>query len=229
MPAPDFGADQHAPAAPAAPSNAPDFGERPPPDDGSGWMGSIGAGLKGAAKEAVGVTGLAPEWAKSNDPGHSTAEWVGRQAADFSPSVAVDIAAPEIGFLPTAYRGAKLANAGLNAAWKGAFGGATTKPGDPSEGAKTGAETSVPVELARAGWQMLPRSTRRAIVYGGPMTLASVVTLAHELGLHKDAPYIPPWLVHHIISPLAALAATAGKAPATSGAASSKVEQFLEK
>src|SRR5580704_13589527 len=137
MPRPDFGDDQHAPTAIAAPSGRPDFGDQHPADD-SGWMGSIGAGVKGAAKEAVGVTGLAPEWSKSKEPGHSTAEWIGREGADLAPSVALDVFAPEIGFIPTAGRLAKLANAGLNAGWKGALGGASTNASDRGEARKPG-------------------------------------------------------------------------------------------
>jgi hypothetical protein len=188
-------------------------------------MGSIGAGIKGAAKEAVGVTGLAPEWSKSNDPGHSTAEWIGREGADLAPSVALDIAAPEIGFIPTAGRLAKLANAGLNAGWKGALGGASTNANDRGEGAKTGAEVGAGGGVMRAGWKMLPGWAKYAAVTA-PGSLAGIASLAHEMG--AGGRYISPWALHHTLSALGALAAAAMRAPATSGAAGSQVEQWLK-
>jgi|SRR5580692_939498 hypothetical protein len=223
MPAPDFGDDQHAPGAPAG-TGAPDFGDRPAASSG-GWMGSIGAGAMGAAKEAVGVTGLAPEWSKSNDPGHSTAEWIGREGADLAPSVALDIAAPEIGFIPTAGRLAKLANAGLNAGWKGGLGGASVNASDRGEGAKTGAEVAAGGGVARAGWKMLPGWAKYAAVTA-PGSLAGIASLAHEMG--AGGRYISPWALHHTLSALAAMAAAMVKAPATTGAVGSQVEQQLK-
>lgn len=201
-------------------AGAPPSGQ--PSDDG-GWMGSIGAGFKGAAKEAVGVTGLAPEWSKSKDPGHSTAEWVGREATDLAPSVALDIAVPEIGFIPTAGRLAKLGNAALNAGWKGALGGASVNP-DRGEGAKTGAEIGAGGGVARAGWKMLPGWAKYAAVTT-PGSLAGIASLAHEMG--GPGRYISPWALHHTLSALGAIAAAAMKAPATTGAVGSQVEQSL--
>jgi hypothetical protein len=224
MPRPDFGDDQHAPTATATPSGRPDFGDQHPADD-SGWMGSIGAGFKGAAKEAVGVTGLAPEWSKSKDPGHSTAEWIGREGADLAPSVALDVFAPEIGFIPTAGRLAKLANAGLNAGWKGALGGASVNSSDRAEGAETGAEVAAGGGVARAGWKMLPGWAKYAAVTA-PGSLAGIASLSHEMG--GGGRYISPWALHHTLSALAALAAAMVKAPATTGAVSSQVEQQLK-
>jgi hypothetical protein len=183
-------------------------------------MGSIGA-----AKEAVGVTGLAPEWSKSKEPGHPTAEWVGREAADLTPSVALDAFAPEIGFIPTAGRLAKLANAGLNAGWKGALGGASTNANDRGEGAKTGAEVAAGGGVARAGWKMLPGWAKYAAVTA-PGSLAGIASLSHEMG--GGGRYISPWALHHTLSALAALAAAMVKAPATTGAVSSQVEQQLK-
>jgi hypothetical protein len=223
MPRPDFGDDQHAPTATATPSGRPDFGDQHPADD-SGWMGSIGAGFKGAAKEAVGVTGLAPEWSKSKDPGHSTAEWIGREGADLAPSVALDVFAPEIGFIPTAGRLAKLANAGLNAGWKGALGGASTNANDRGEGAKTGAEVAGGGGVARAGWKMLPSWAKYAAVTA-PGSLAGIASLSHEMG--GGGRYISPWALHHTLSALAAMAAAMVKAPATTGAVGSQLEQFM--
>jgi hypothetical protein len=185
-------------------------------------MGSIGAGFKGAAKEAVGVTGLAPEWSKSKDPGHSTAEWVGREATDLAPSVALDVAMPEIGFIPTAGRLAKLANAGLNAGLKGGIGGFSVNPND--EGAKTGAEVGAAGGMTRAGWKMLPGWAKYAAVTA-PGSLAGIASLAHEMG--QGGRYISPWALHHTLTALGALAAAMARAPATAGAMGSQVEQWL--
>jgi hypothetical protein len=206
-------------------AGAPPSGQ--PTDDG-GWMGSIGAGFKGAAKEAVGVTGLAPEWSKSKEPGHATAEWVGREATDLAPSVALDIAAPEIGFIPTAGRLAKLANAGLNAGWKGALGGASVNANrreEGVEGAKTGAEVGAGGGVMRAGWKMLPGWAKYAAVTA-PGSLAGIASLSHEMG--GAGRYISPWAVHHTLSALAAMAAAMARAPATSGAIGSQVEQSIK-
>jgi hypothetical protein len=200
-------------------AGAPPSGQ--PTDDG-GWMGSIGAGFKGAAKEAVGVTGLAPEWSQSKEPGHATAEWVGREAADLSPSVALDVFAPEIGFIPTAGRLAKLANAGLNAGWKGALGGASVNSGDRGEGAKTGGEVGAGGGVMRAGWKMLPGWAKYAAV-SAPGSLAGIASLSHEMG--GAGRYISPWALHHTLSALAGMAAAMARAPATSGAIGSQVEQ----
>ena len=224
MPRPDFGDDQHAPATPAAAGGRPDFGGQPAASSG-GWMGSIGAGAMGAAKEFAGDVGIAPEWSKSKDPEHSTAEWIGREGADLAPSVALDIAAPEIGFIPTAGRLAKLANAGLNAGWKGALGGASTNANDRGEGAKTGSEVAAGGGVARAGWKMLPSWAKYAAVTA-PGSLAGIASLSHEMG--GAGRYISPWALHHTLSALAALAAAAMKAPATSGAVSSQVEKSLK-
>jgi hypothetical protein len=207
-------------------AGAPPSGQ--PGADGGGFMGamsSIGAGFKGAAKEAVGVTGLAPEWSKSKDPGHSTAEWIGREGADLAPSVALDFAAPEIGFIPTAGRLAKLANAGLNAGWKGALGGASVNSGDRGEGAKTGGEVGAVGGVTRAGWKMLPGWAKYAAV-SAPGSLAGMASLAHEMG--AGGRYISPWALHHTLSALAGLAAAAMKAPATTGAVSSQIEQSVK-
>ena len=207
-------------------AGAPPSGQ-PSPDGGgfTGFMGSVGAGFKGAAKEAVGVTGLAPEWSKSKDPGHSTAEWIGREGADLAPSVALDFALPEIGIIPTAGRLAKLANAGLNAGFKGALGGASVNSKDRGEGAKTGGEVGAVGGMTRAGWKMLPGWAKYAAV-SAPGSLAGMASLAHEMG--AGGRYISPWAVHHTLSALAALAAAAMKAPATTGAVSSQVEQVMK-
>lgn len=223
MPRPDFGDDQHTPSAAAG--GRPDFGGSAPAAGGGGWMGSIGAGAMGAAKEFAGDVGIAPEWSQSKDPEHSTAEWIGREGADLAPSVALDIAAPEIGFIPTAGRLAKLANAGLNAGWKGALGGASTNANDRGEGAQTGAEVAAGGGVARAGWKMLPSWAKYAAVTA-PGSLAGIASLSHEMG--GAGRYISPWALHHTLSALAALAAAAMKAPATSGAVSSQVEQSLK-
>jgi hypothetical protein len=207
-------------------AGAPPSGQ--PGADGGGFMGamgSIGAGFKGAAKEAAGTVGVAPEWAKSKDPGHSTAEWVGREAADLAPSVALDFAAPEIGFIPTAGRLAKLANAGLNAGLKGAIGGASVNSGDRGEGAKTGGEVGTIGGVTRAGWKMLPGWAKYAAVTT-PGSLAGMASLAHEMG--GGGRYISPWAVHHTLSALAGLAAAAMKAPTTTGAISSQIEQSVK-
>ena len=203
-------------------AGAPPSGQ--PTDDG-GWMGSIGAGFKGAAKEAVGVTGLAPEWSKSREPGHPTAEWVGREAADLSPSIALDAFAPEIGFIPTAGRLAKLANAGLNAGWKGALGGAAVNSADRGEGAKTGGEVGAGGGVMRAGWKMLPGWAKYAAVTT-PGSLAGIASLSHEMG--AGGRYISPWALHHTLSALAGMAAAMARAPATAGAVGSQVEQQLK-
>ena len=204
-------------------AGAPPSGQ--PSGDGGGWMGSIGAGFKGAAKEFAGDVGVAPEWSKSNDPGHSTAEWVGREGADLAPSIALDVAAPEIGFIPTAGRLAKLANAGLNAGWKGALGGASVNSANRGEGAQTGAEVAAGGGVARAGWKMLPSWAKYAAVTA-PGSLAGIASLSHEMG--AGGRYISPWALHHTLSALGALAAAAMKAPATSGAVSSQVEKSLK-
>lgn len=210
-------------------AGAPPSGQ--PGADGSGFMsamGSIGAGFKGAAKEAVGVTGLAPEWSKSKEPGHATAEWIGREATDLAPSVALDIAAPEIGFIPTAGRLAKLANAGLNAGWKGALGGASVNANrreEGVEGAKTGAEVGAGGGVMRAGWKMLPGWAKYAAVTA-PGSLAGIASLSHEMG--GAGRYISPWALHHTLSALAAMAASMARAPATSGAIGSQIEQSVK-
>lgn len=204
-------------------AGAPPTGQ--PSDDG-GWMGSIGAGFKGAAREAAGTIGVAPEFAKGHEPGHSTAEWVGREATDLAPSIALDFAAPEIGFIPTAGRLAKLGNAALNAGWKGALGGASTNASDRGEGAKTGGELGAIGGATRAGWKMLPGWAKYAAV-SAPGSLAGIASLAHEMG--GPGRYISPWALHHTLSALAAMAAGAMKAPATTGAVGSQIEQSLEK
>jgi hypothetical protein len=186
---------------------------------GGGWMSSIGAGVKGAAKEATGWTGLAPEWSKEKDPEHPTAEWLGREGASLAPMAGLDMVAPEIGFLPTATRLGRLANTALNATAKGAIGGAASQP-DRAEGAKTGAE----VGAGGAALRMLPRWAKLA--GGGALAgAAGASTLGHEMG--AGTPYIPAWAVHHILTPLAALAAAAAKAPTTSGAVGSQIENAM--
>jgi hypothetical protein len=199
----------------ASKKGAPAGGE----GEGEGAMSSIGAGLKGAAKEATGWTGLAPEWSKSDDPEHPTAEWAGREAASLAPMVGLDIAAPEIGFLPTASRLGRLANSALNAGWKGAAGGAASQP-DRTEGAKTGAEIGAGGGLARGAFNMLPSWAKHAAVTGAVAT----PYLAHESGLSR---YMPHGLAHRLAATLGGLAAAASKAPATAGAVGSQVENWM--
>jgi hypothetical protein len=199
------------------------------PGEGGGWMGSIGAGLKGGAKELAGDVGIAPEWSKSEDKDHSTAEWVGRQAADWAPVVGFDALAPEVGLGATAARyaprAARLAEKGLTGLYKGAVGGAAMQPQDATRGGETGAEVGAATGAARAGWSMLPGWAKAGAI-AAPGSLAGMASLAHEMG--GGGHYISPWAVHHVISALGGLAGAAAAGPATAGAAGSAIQNWME-
>lgn len=205
-------------ASGASPKSAPVTGES---SGGEGWMGSIGAGFKGAAREFSGD--------KTTDPSHSTAEWVGRQAADWGPLVAVDALMPEVALpaaaLRYAPRVASLATKGLTGAYKGAIGGAMMQPQDRPRGATTGAEAGAAGGAARAGFGMLPGWAKAGTLAALP-NLAGLANIAHEATGSKGG-YISPWSLHHAISALSALAAAAAGMPATSGGAASAIQNQI--
>lgn len=198
-----------------------------PSGDGGSVLGSLGAGAVGAAKEAAGSLGLGGDWAKSEDKDHSTAEWVGRETADWAPLLAFDATAPEVA-LPAAAsryapRLASLAGKALTGAYKGAFGGLQSQ--DSSRGAETGAATGAVGGAARAGFQMLPGWAKAGVMAGIP-NLAGLASLAHEMG--AGGRYISPWAVHHALSALGGLAGAAAGVPATAGAGVSAVQNALD-
>ncbi|HEX3522506.1 MAG TPA: hypothetical protein VHT52_10515 [Stellaceae bacterium] len=201
------------------------------PDEGGGMLGSVWAGVKGAGKELTGdvqsLGGGPGEWAKSKDPQHPTAEWVGRTAADWAPVVGFDALAPEVGLGATAARFAprvaRLAEKGLTGAYKGAVGGAAMQPSE--RGAATGSEVGAASGVARAGWSMLPGWAKAGAI-GVPGSLAGIASLAHEMG--GGGRYISPWAVHHVLSALGGLASAAAAGPATAGAGGSAIENWLD-
>ena len=195
------------------------------PSGGGGWLGSAWAGVKGAGKEVADDFGAQT----SKDPDHPTAEWVGRQAADWAPVVGFDMTAPEVA-LPAAAarfapRAARLAGKALTGAYKGAIGGAAMQPKDVTRGGATGAETGAATGVARAGWGMLPGWAKAGAI-GVPGSLAGIASLAHEMG--GGGRYVSPWAVHHVMSALGGLAAAAAAGPATTGAASSAIQNELD-
>lgn len=205
-------------------SKLPDPKADPQDDSGGGWMGSIGAGLKGAGRELATQGGFAKDFAQGSDPEHPTAEWLGREAVDMAPAAALDAFAPEIGIFPTAWRGARFANEILNAAGKGALGGAAASPGDRRGGATSGAETS---GAASAAGQLMARpAVHRALL---PAAILAEVAQHGGMIPHGLLGGLYPWAMAHGLSALGGLARSAGfKAPALTGAAGSQVERSME-
>jgi hypothetical protein len=193
-------------------------------DDG-GYLGSAMAFGKGMLREGASQIGVAKDFAEGSDPEHSTAEWLGRQTTDIAPMAALDVAAPEIGLVPTAMRGAKYIRPLVNSAIKGGIGGAfASDPKDRAGGAQTGAETGVlGTAIGGALHSPVARSTLLPLVVLAEMAQRSGV-IPHEL-----FPLAYPWAMAHAVSALGGLAQHAGKAiPATTGAAASRVQQGLD-
>lgn len=202
----------------ASPKSAPN------PNGGSGGTGvlsSLGAGVQGAWREATGD--------KTADPQHSTAEWVGRQATDWGPLVALDAFAPEVPMagaaLRYAPRAAELVQKGLTGAYKGMAGGAMMQPQDKTRGGTTGAEAGAIGGAGRAGFNMLPPWAKFGTMAALP-NAAGLLNIGHELTGSKGG-YISPWSLHHALSALGALAAAAAGMPATAGGAASKIQDAI--
>jgi|SRR5580693_6079812 hypothetical protein len=231
MPRPDFGDDQHAPTAIAAPSGRPDFGDQHPAAAGGGdWtgtaeklLGATGATIGGLGKGAVQSFGNAPwasipnedgkspvlNWAKTEDKNYPVAEKAGRYAAQYGPLAII----PSVGLeglaakaIPEFPRAASIIGKGLEGTWKGAVGGATQ--GDAKTGAATGGGTAA----AYNAYRMLPHQAQWML----PVAAIMAMSKAGGEG------YIP-WDTRHILSYLAeAAAGLTGKLPGVAGALGAK-------
>lgn len=190
-------------------TSKPDDADPSTNSDG-GWLDSAGAFGKGMLREGAKQIGVAKDFAEGNDPEHSTAEGFGRAATDIAPSVALDVAAPELGL------GSFLGKAAL-----GGIGGAIANPNDRWRGAKTGALTS---SLGSVGGRIMSSPAGNKAIYGA----AGAGELARMAGMIPHMPWISPWILAHGMSALAGLAKAAGyRAPAATGAVGSKVQQEL--
>jgi hypothetical protein len=206
-------------------SKAPDPAD-PPADEGGGWLGtakSFGTGMlrEGAAQLPFGI---AKDFAKGGDQDPLSAEQLGRDTADLAPSIALDLAAPEIGIVPTAMRGAKYIRPLINSVVKGGIGGGIANPGDRNQGAQTGAEVGT-------GSAMIGGALHSPIAKSTLLPLVILAEMAQRGGMipHEILPLAYPWAMAHAISALGGLAQHAGKAiPATTGAIGSRVQQGLD-
>jgi hypothetical protein len=196
----------------------------PPADaDGGGYLGSALAFGKGMLREGASQIGVAKDFAEGSDPEHETAEWLGRSATDIAPSVALDLAAPEIGIVPTAMRGAKYIRPLVNSAIKGWVGGGMANPRDRNQGAQTGAEVGV-------GGSMIGSALHSPVARSTLLPLVILAEMAQRGGMipNEILPLAYPWAMAHAISALGGLAQFAGKAiPATTGAIGSQIEQGI--
>jgi hypothetical protein len=228
MPAPDFGDDQHAPAAARAPA-APDFGDQHPA--GGDWsttagqlLGSTSATISGLGKGAVNAVessafgsipnedGKSPvmNWAKSENKDYPVAEQAGRWAAEYGPLALL----PDLGgvraartVIPELPRLARVVGKGLEGTWKGAVGGATQ--GDTKTGAEVGGGTAAGTAAFMAAPNWLKTLIGIGALEGGHDIAASGGRL--------------PWGMWHAAHPLALLAAAAlGKFPGLTGAIGAK-------
>jgi hypothetical protein len=189
-----------------------------------GYLGSAMAFGKGMLREGASQIGVAKDFAEGKDPEHETAEWLGREATDFAPGVALDIAAPEIG-IPAlaASRLGRFANEALGAGVKGAIGGGFANPDDRKAGAQGGAEIGAGSSIA--GQIMGSRPVHRML-----LPAAIVAEIAQHGGVipHGALGGLYPWAMAHGLSALGGLARAAGfKAPATTGAVGSQVQQYI--
>jgi hypothetical protein len=206
-------------------SKTPDATD-PPPDEGGGWLGtakSFGTGMlrEGAAQLPFGV---AKDFAEGGDKDPLSAEQLGRDTADIAPSVALDLAVPEIGIVPTAMRGAKYIRPLINSAIKGGIGGGIASPSDRNAGAQTGAEVGV-------GGTVLGGALHSPVARSTLLPLVILAEMAQRGGMipHEILPLAYPWAMAHAVSALGGLAQHAGKAiPATTGAAASRVQQGMD-
>lgn len=198
------------PSAPASTDN----------NDADSWLGTAESFGKGMLREGASQIGVAKDFAQGGDP-NSTAEWLGRQATDIAPSVALDIAAPEIGVIPTAMRGAKYIRPLIDSAIKGGIGGAMANPQDRRQGGNIGAETGV-------GSAVVGGVLHNPAVRSTLLPLVLLAEMAERSGVipHEVLPLAYPWAMAHGISALGGLARSAGiRAPATTGAIGSRVQQ----
>jgi hypothetical protein len=201
-------------------------GDAPADDSGGdgGWLGSAGAFGKGMLREGASQIGVAKDFAESSDPDHPTAEWLGREATDLAPAVALDIAQPEIG-IPAlaASRLGRFANEALGAGVKGALGGAAANPGDRKAGGQSGAEIG-------AGSSMLGQVMSSRPVHRALLPAAILAEIAQHGGMipHGALGGLYPWAMAHGLSALGGLARSAGfKAPTTTGAIGSQVQRSM--
>jgi hypothetical protein len=230
MPRPDFGDDQHAPTAIAAPSGRPDFGDQHPAAAGGGdWtgtaeklLGATGATIGGLGKGAVQSFGNTPwgsipnedgkspvlNWAKTEDKNYPVAEKAGRYAAEYGPLALM----PELGgagfaakMVPELPRLARIVGTGIEGTAKGALGGATQ--GDT----KTGAEAGGAGAASRAAFMAAPNWLKTMIGLGA---LEAARSGGERL----------PWGSWHMAHPLAIMAAALlGGKPGVTGAAAAKM------
>lgn len=192
-------------------------------DSGGGWLDTAGSFIKGAGREIATQGGFAQDFAKGGDP-NSWPEWAGRQAVDFAPSVALDAFAPEIGVLPTAWRGAKFVNEAVRGGVLGALGGAGASPDNRQGGAQTGAEVG-------AGGSMIGQVIGSRPVHRLLLPAAIAAEVAQHGGVlpHGVTGGLYPWALAHGLSALAGLARAAGvHAPAKAGAIGARVQQTMD-
>jgi hypothetical protein len=223
MPRPDFGDDQHAPAATATPSGRPDFGDQHPAAAGGGLasdlLGSTSATISGLGKGLAqmgappgGVSlreadpqGPVATWAKTENKDYPVAEKAGRWTAEYGPlALMPDIGAPGAlaRAVPELPRLARVVGKGLEGTWKGAVGGATQ--GDTKTGAEVGGGTAAAASVLRQFPQLM-----------WPAGFMAIEAAREGVKL--------PWGFWHLSHPLAALAAAAmGWAPGVSGALGAK-------
>lgn len=199
----------------------------PPADDsGGGWLGTAGSFIKGAGRQLATQGGFAKDFAEGSDPNHPTAAWLGREAVDFAPSIAIDAFAPELALAPAVTRLGKLGGMAAEALYsgaKGALGGAAANPDDRKGGAQTGATVA-------GGGSVIGSVVNSSPVRRTLLPLAIAAEIAQHGGMipHGTLGGIYPWTVAHGLSALAGLAKAAGlHAPAKAGAIGSKVEQGM--
>lgn len=198
-------------------------------DSGGGMLGSVGSFATGMAREGVsqlpGFLGGNSQFAKGGDQTPLSAEWMGRQATDLAPGVALDMFAPEVGIPALALsRGGRIVNELINAGTKGALGGAAATPSDRKSGSQTGAE--VGAGSSAIGQVMSSRPVHRML-----LPAAIVAEIAQHGGMipHGALGGLYPWAMAHGLSALGGLARAAGfKAPATTGAIGSQVQQAID-
>jgi hypothetical protein len=206
-------------------SNFPKSGSSAPQSiGGQVWSGVKGV-AEGAAKEVGSVIdpkteltkdvpdyyGGLREWSESKDPAHPYTEPAGRLGADLGTAALTPdlpgIAALAKGAARWTPRIARYGEKLVQDTWKGAVGGAEQNPEDRKEGAGTGA-------VGGAALGALPSVPR------GLLPAAAAATLAG--GSH----HFGPWMLYHVISPLAGLAAALQRmGPGPAGALLEKTDR----
>jgi hypothetical protein len=231
MPRPDFfGDDQHAPAATAAPTGRPDFGDQHPAAGGGDWtgtaerllgatgatIGGVGKGLAQIGAPPGGVSlreadpkGPVATWAKTEDKNYPTAEKAGRLTAQFAPLALTPelgggaFAAKMVPELPTL---ARIVGTGLEGTALGGAGGAMQ--GDAQTGAEAGGGGA----------------TGRAAFMAAPGWLKTIIGLAAMEAAREGGGAKLPWGSWHMAHPLAIMAAgLLGGRPGVTGAAAAKM------